>query len=508
MGLFRHLGTRVQARRRSLAGLAAHAAGSTLAMLGAALIPLTAMIGSGVDLSRTYIAQQRLQQACDAASLAGRRAMENDVFNSTVSTEALKFFNFNFPQGKYGTTSFTPVVSRPESGVIRVQANTTVPTAVMKIFGFDQLPISVDCKSSLNFVNTDIVLVLDTTGSMLCATTESSCSNSGEKSSSKIKALRAAVLSLYDELSSTQTQLAAAGMRLRYGIVPYASTVNVGRLLWDENNAYIRNPANYQKRSCSGPGYLASCSYAPTSVNHGNGWLTGTSSNSWAGCIEERQTSSAITGSTTTIPAAAFDLNIDLVPNSTATRWPPYDPQFASEAGHQVACPTGAVRLQAWTRSAMDTYLNTLRADGGTYHDIGMIWGARLISSAGVFADSPDRFNGMPVNKFIIFMTDGLLDTGPAIYSAYGIEQYDERVTGGSLSTQDERHRQRFNLMCSAVKNRGVSIWVVAFASSLDANLTNCATTASQAATVSNQDALNAKFVEIGKNIGSLRLTK
>ena len=46
------------------------------------------------------------------------------------------------------------------------------------------------------------------------------------------------------------------------------------------------------------------------------------------------------------------------------------------------------------------------------------------------------------------------------------------------------------------------------FATTLDASLTNCASTPSQASTSSNQAALMARFVEIGKNIGALRLTQ
>jgi len=132
-----------------------------------------------------------------------------------------------------------------------------------------------------------------------------------------------------------------------------------------------------------------------------------------------------------------------------------------------------------------------------------------MISSVGVFADSPPTYNNMPTNKFIIFMTDGLLDTGPTLYSAYGVEQYDHRVTGtAGLTTQDSRHQQRFNLMCSRVKNMGASVWVVAFASTLDTNLTNCASNPGQASTQTNSADLISKFRDIGKNIGALRLTQ
>jgi hypothetical protein len=288
--------------------------------------------------------------------------------------------------------------------------------------------------------------------------------------------------------------------------VPYSSTVNVGKLLYAQNNYYIREPASYMQAYCASTDRNGNCTSTKAravSTSHSSTWY----SSSWNGCIEERQTVSTITSATTAIPSGAYDLDVDTIPTSDPTRWPAYDTS-AEQANSQTACPVGAKRLQSWTRSDLNTYLNTLNPDGGTYHDIGMIWGARMISGNGVFGDSASSYNGMPTNKFVIFMTDGQLDTGPYLYSAYGAEWADQRVTGGDLSTQDARHQQRFNLMCSRVKNMRVSVWVVAFASSLDTNLSNCASNAGQASTQSNSTALIQKFTEIGKNIGALRLTQ
>ena len=36
----------------------------------------------------------------------------------------------------------------------------------MRMFGFATLPLNVTCDAQLNFVNTDVMLVLDVTGSM------------------------------------------------------------------------------------------------------------------------------------------------------------------------------------------------------------------------------------------------------------------------------------------------------------------------------------------------------
>ena len=46
-------------------------------------------------------------------------------------------------------------------------------------------------------------------------------------------------MALYDELRPIQTQLEANGLRLRYGVVPYSTTVNVGALIRSVNPAEI-----------------------------------------------------------------------------------------------------------------------------------------------------------------------------------------------------------------------------------------------------------------------------
>ena len=252
-----------------------------------------------------------------------------------------------------------------------------------------------------------------------------------------------------------------------------------------------------------------------------------TATATWNGCIEERDSTSTITGSSSnTIPNSAFDLDINRIPNNDSTRWRPMWPEIeyrrtagstTATTGTQMssldegywACPTGARRLQSWTRASLLAYVTSLTPIGGTYHDIGMIWGARMISNAGIFADSPDQFAGMSVSRHIIFMTDGQLAPNCNSYTSYGIEQNDQRVTGSSsCSDQYNRHLKRFNMVCNAAKSLGASIWVIAFGTTLSTDMTNCASNANQASTSSNRDQLIARFREIGSNIGALRLTQ
>ena len=149
------------------------------------LIPLVALVGSGIDLGTRYVTRKQMQIACDAAVLAGRRAMTNGIVDDGVRAEATKFFNFNFQQGMFGSKPFTPSISSATTSktTVVINAATTVPTSLMRIFGSDELPVSVSCNASQDFVNTDIVFVLDTTGSMRDMATSSD-------SQTKIEALQ------------------------------------------------------------------------------------------------------------------------------------------------------------------------------------------------------------------------------------------------------------------------------------------------------------------------------
>jgi Flp pilus assembly protein TadG len=513
--------------------------GNTMAVVAAAIIPMTAVIGGGFDVARARLAQSRLSQACDAAALAGRRAMSNEDVE-TAKPEALKFFNFNFPQGYLDTAAFTPTITKPDTGTIKVKAQTTVPATLMKIFGHGNIPISVECDATQNFDNVDIVLVLDTTGSM--AYNIAGTSNVGDASSnSKMYALRQAVMALYDELKPAQDQLAAQGLRLRYGIVPYSSAVNVGKLVYAKNASYIAtgNQTYQSRQRVSGNWQYKPVTYDISSFVAGGNLTTPTGSGgsnvtySWGGCIEERSTISTITSSTSasSVPSGANDLDTDLIPSGAGTQWRPYlagpyggpntytssvygrDSSSTSSSGWapQKACPKEASRLATMTRDQMLNYVNAMYSDGGTYHDNGMMWGARFISGGGIFGgDNPSVYNDRPVNRYIIFMTDGILDTGTSIYTSYGLEALDKRVTGGWTSDSDQtsRHRQRFLIACNAAKQKGVSIWSIVFASATETTLKSCASSDDQYAISADSPALIAKFKEIGKNIGALRLSQ
>ncbi|MGH6780950.1 MAG: pilus assembly protein, partial [Sphingomonadaceae bacterium] len=421
--------------RHWLARLRDDTRGNVLIIVAAAIIPLVCLIGSGVDLSRAYAAQARLQVAGHAASLAGRRAMTGGAVDEAVKKEAKKFFNFNFPQRSFGTAAFNPDIKGGTNSAVVVTASTTIPTSIMKIFGFTSLPLSVTCDARQDFVNTDIMLILDTTGSMVDNKVDDG--DPGTPNPTRIDALRKAVLALYDELKPVQTQLEAAGLQLRYGVVPYSSNVNVGKVVKGLNASYIAsNTWDYQSRKqvgTKGNGkpdwsyekvtldvskFVNSSASTPMATPSRDPSDTSDTSY-WSGCIEERQTVSTISDSSGySIPANAYDLDIDREPDGNeATKWKPFWPEVSylrngtRQKGRDgisawVACPSEAKRLKAMSRADLKAYLDGLNTEGGTYHDIGMIWGTRMLSRKGIFKDdNPETHKSMPVSRFIIFLT-------------------------------------------------------------------------------------------------------
>jgi Flp pilus assembly protein TadG len=523
-------------------------AGNTLAIVAAALFPLAGMIGGGLDISRGYLAKTRLQQACDAGVLAGRKVMgSTGVVSAGVTAEVQKYVTFNFPNGYLGTslasTDVTPTLGTNDQ--IQLTVSTTVPTVVMKLFRKDTIAISASCTARNDYTNIDIVLVLDTTGSMACAPSrsETSCSNwinssknprsgktmtvngktvtyvqeetSSGSNISRMQGLRDALDSLQGQMATIETQFntAASGSRkrVRWAIVPFSQMVNAGLSLNSAGTTlYSRNASWF---NTTGTYYDRDAGTLYSNQAHNSTWL----SNTWDGCVEERKTSNAITASSTysypsNLPSTAFDLMFDTAATSTDTRWTVSDP---GKSSGQYACPKAMRELQTITTSDFDTYFSFNQgfvANGGTYLDIGLLWAARLLSRTGIWsADNPTTFNTFPVTRYVIFMTDGEMDTGTTSYAAYPIETYWKKIASdGAKGTADDNHAKRMAITCTAIKNMDAKIYAISFGSgsTLSTDLTNCSSGDGFAYKADDSADLDAVFRDIGENIGSLRLSQ
>lgn len=202
-----------------LTRLAQDTRGNAMIIAVASIIPMLGVVGGAIDTSRVYIVRTRLQNACDAGALAGRKSMDGNTWVDTDEQTAERFFDTNFTDGKYGSENVTVNYTASSAGAVTGTATASVPMSIMRLFAVQTWNLTVSCTADLQVPNTDVMFVLDTTLSM-------NDINPGD-TLSRIAVLRSSVTSFYDTLEDVRPPDAT----IRYGFVPYSSTVNVGMLL-------------------------------------------------------------------------------------------------------------------------------------------------------------------------------------------------------------------------------------------------------------------------------------
>lgn len=626
---------------RPLRRLAADSAGNTFIFVAAALLPMLALIGGGIDMGRSYLSETRLQQACDSGVLAARKAIGTTVVTtgvipSNASTIGNRFFNTNFPSGAYGSANRSFTMTLESDYSVSGVAAVDVPTTIMRLFNQLNVPVTVNCTAKLNYSNTDVMMVLDTTGSM-------NDTNPGD-SQPKIAILRQVVKDFYAQLEGNKSP----GVRTRYGFLPYSTNVNVGYLLksgwmvdkWNyegrtaiDTGATVTVPkykytytyisgsstaiASYKAATCPGSttnwtssNYVVAADGTQSWDATGNGnsyncvnsdggmQVDGTSYNQlkyhivqapdgtetkavykwkynsvsvdvsafkdadpnqpykggsvtvrmqgdpsptpdwmtvqFKGCVEERDTYQIGDYGNVNLKKA-LDLDIDLVPstNDPSTQWRPvlhdisflraittsggyWSPNQVVTSDNYVianayglsACPSPARKLAVMSAVDVSNYVDSLVAQGSTYHDIGMIWGGRLISPTGLFAAENADVNGAPTSRNIIFLTDGKTEPLDLSYGTYGVEPLSQRRwSSSSPFNLTQTVENRFTFACNEVKKRNINVWVIGFGTQMTDMLKNCAGDG-RWFQANNASQLSDAFSKIAKSMGDLRISK
>ena len=211
--------------------------GITLVMVAASTVPIILIVGSGIDIGRAYMADLRLQQACDAGVLAGRRMMVGGTYTTANKAEATKMFNINYDTGLYGSTNiaFNSVQDGPSN--VKGTASAKVPTTLTRLMGQTEFNLSVECTAKLEVSNVDVMLVLDVTGSM--------ASVNGGDTISRLDALKNATMNFFDTLTSA----AVGDGRIRFGVVPYNLNVNIGSVLTAANSSWLADEVTLPSRT-------------------------------------------------------------------------------------------------------------------------------------------------------------------------------------------------------------------------------------------------------------------
>ena len=518
--------------RRSLQKFARDASGNVAILFGVALIPLVLGVGVAVDYGRALIVRERLADAADAAALAigSWPGLDEDE----LSTKAQQFFDANYPATEIGTAGKVNVHLAGDD--ISVTVSASMPTTFMKLANFDSLDVGVTNKITKKQRNIEVVLVLDTTGSM----------GSGGKLNAMKNAAKKLVDTLFAGKSTSDT--------LRIGLVPYSGAVNIGT---DKLDSGWLNKDTYTTSKCSTDCFpwedLDQTSGISTLKLYKEFPATGLKNRSWAGCVRERSggngayeltddpPSSGVSASLWVPYFAPDEPNNDFINNYvsngstsgvTCNKGPTsgsnatlnkeqcstskYKDKNASGGGPEYNCPPAKITAMTNVKSTIVSGIDALVANGYTVIPAGLLWGWRAISPGDPFTEGANYDDEKWV-KAIVLLTDGQNDVNAgsnsfneSVYNAFGYAK-NGHLGNTNGSNAGATLNTKTSTVCNGIKARGIRLYTIGFqvsGSTITNLLKNCATEPDMFYNSPNNQQLEVVFADIAQGLSELRIAQ
>lgn len=439
--------------------------GATLPLIALAALALIGATGIAVDVSRKELAQAKLSNALDAAGLAAG----STVHTADLTAEATKYLNANYPSQFLGSTiTQLQVTTNNNSTIIRLNAQGTMPTAFGKIFGINQMAIAADSEITREAKGLELVLVMDTTGSMA--------------DNNKLEDMKTAARTLMSILYGDRDTIE----NLWVGLVPFSQAVNVGpsRTGWLDSSHY------------------AGLNWGPTS---------------WVGCVDARYTGRDITDD----PPSSERFRAYYWPDhNNYNDWRRSDGTYRSitdERGPNKYCPEPLTPMVA-SKTTVLNGITAMEARGNTHVNLGAVWGWRMLSPRwrGLWGGEMDAnnlpldYNAPLMNKAIIILTDGMNTMSDSVRSAYGYLS-DQRLGTANASSAVNALNSRLASVCESMKAGGIIVYTIAFdnpGSSVENLLRNCASETDFYFDSPGGSDLQQAFRTIGDSLANLRISK
>lgn len=446
-------------------------AGAVMPLMAVSIIALVGMTGAAIDTGRAQLVQSKLSSALDAAGLAAG----SNINTQDVETEVQKYFDANFPDDYLGSevTELVATVNE-DNTVISLSAEAVVPVRIMQVLGFDTLTVRATSEITRQTKGLEVVLILDTTGSMC-----SPCS--------KIEALKDAshdlIGILYGEDENPDN--------LYVGIAPFSQNVNIGT----SHSAWL------------------DAAYGATLNWRGI---------AWAGCVEERFNNRDVNDDPPSVePFRAFfwpDVNSGNYINDWLTSSGSVRSGIGYTRGPNRHCTLNPLTSMTTNRATLDAAIDALSTNGNTHVNVGAVWGWRMLSPdwRGWWGGEMDA-NNLPLDyntplmsKAAIIMTDGENVYNNNTRTSYGYI-IDNRLGTTSSSVASDRLDDRLAQVCESMKAQGILVYTVAFdapGANIEQLLENCATNPDYFFNSPTSEDLNAAFNAIGDSLSNLRVSR
>lgn len=497
------------------------------------LVPVLALIGGALDMSRHRSAENQAQIALDAALLSV--AHEHDTKDlSVVQSEVDKKFRKQQSGNKIVVTNLK--VWR-EDEALNASVEGYIETTLLGILGVHRLNLQEVSQIRFSEKSTEIAMVLDITGSMR-----------GQKFSD----LKTATLQLLDRFEQINVAV-GNNEKYRVSLIPFADYVNVGP---DQRNAQWIDRKGRSAISASNlaPGIDRIALYDHLGFE-------------WSGCVEARAYPLDIDATKPTIaqPETLFtplfhpdepdddtqyqnsyiddymptgDILADtgnihkygIAPGDEkiSSRWTSVPIQVPDLENIKdpsrdtpnpgFRCPTQPIVPLTGDYNRLRAAVNGLEISGATNLTNGLAWGWRTLSNDEPFRQAAPHNSDM-IEKKLILVTDGnnyikeLDNDYGARYSAYGYKANGRLIlsTGESEDDIEREMDRRTAKVCENIKKAGITLYVirVEMDDERSENLMRaCASSPEHFLDVSSSEKLDETFKLISRRVTNLYLSK
>ncbi len=428
--------------------------------------------GAAIDYTQFARKESALQNSTDAAALAVAHDLQN-FSQKEVEAKVDAFFKVNLPAEQYSEIQNIKVIIGPAKEKVTVQVEGNHPTSLMRIAGIQKLKYNPESVVNVPTGNVEVILALDTTGSMLV--------------DGKIDQLKVSASQFIEDVLDAN----ATRERAKIGIVPFARYVNVG--LENRAASWMDVPDDYTAtETVTVQDIISSSDCTEQTVPDAEGVLVTvnmcdnieygperqeerTTNYTWRGCAGSRN----------------YPLNLN-------------DEDYSKKVPGllNTYCPSKITQLTI-DEAALKNEVNSLNAGGLTYIPTGLTWAYRAITNKAPFEVglSAAAAKSKNVEKAIVLMSDG--------ENQSSVNPDDKAWHNGTNLVQANQYTRE---ICQNIKDDGIKVYTIGFGKAIPQAtldmLKECSSDSSNYYAAADGAALSQAFKSITSQLASLSISK
>ncbi len=521
-----------------------------------AAIPLLVGAGIAIDTARASRSHNALQMAVDSAALAAAASDKVNMAGLTAAQKAtrkkeLEDLARNYVKSNYSDAGAEATITVDVTDTtLTVTGQKLFPTTLMSLVGYKT--VDIDARAEVNLQggiseNIEIVLVMDTTGSM--------------DQNNRLRDAKQAA----KDLITTVLGEAKSDDKVKFALVPFSGSVNVGADKLNSGWIDTTGKASVSKVNFTDVNYHNMQAWNDMKYVNSKGQTVALS---WNGCVEARLGNLAVTDSPPVVstnsttwdtlftpymapdePDSYYNTYIsktneekDLKGTKTDAMRQANQVKYATKTftsltgatGPWSNCAASAIVPLTTDRSVIEAGIDAMAARGSTVLPEGLMWGWRVMSPNMPYPEGAS-YTDKKWRKVLVFMTDGENDVGAGLntlngsyYTAYGFATAPtakNRFGSTNASSANSQLDSKLTTACTNLKANAepredpknkaktipsIEIYTIAFQAPAAAKtlLKSCATSESYYIDAANGTELKDAFKAIGARLKTMYLSK